>query len=132
MSSYCPHTDICVLFVILCARRTTLAPPQSPYHSISVLILLCMCPHTTYMCICVHDVPYAPLRSRHTTIYVSSYYYVRVFILLYASLYYYMCVVACVYSCVRMIRIRLSGRMRTHTSLWTYADKSAREVLVGL
>ena len=59
----------------------------STYYCICVLILLCVCPHTT-ICVLIR-------------LYVSSYYYKCVLILLYVSSYCYMCphTAICVSSC---------------------------------
>jgi len=65
----CPHTSqyCCDIFVFKKVVFGVCMPQHRPtaYHYISVLILLCMRPHTTYTC-------------PHTTIYVSAYYSILV------------------------------------------------------
>ena len=61
-------------------------------NTICVLILVYMCPHTVMICVVI-----LLCMCPHTDMYVSSYYYIRVFILLYISSYYYICVLILLY-----------------------------------
>ena len=72
----CPHT-ICVLILLYMCPHTTIC--MCPHTTICVLMLLCIFPHTT-TCMCPHT---TICMCPHTTIFVSSYYYV--------SSHYYMC-----------------------------------------
>jgi hypothetical protein len=62
----------------------------SSYYYICVLVLLCMCPHTTMCVLILVEIHARTCRSTSTTS-PRRYYYMCVLILLYVSSYYYMC-----------------------------------------
>jgi hypothetical protein len=97
------HTITCVYTLLHVSAVSSYSYSYSSSTTIYVFSYLCPhthghTPHTTAIVLLAHT---TACICPHTTIYVSSYYYILVLILLYVSSYYYICVlISYYYRCV--------------------------------